>query len=48
MSNDYASEGREHEACFGNYYDKNGKVCEDGAAGLCSYCVECQRECPYY
>lgn len=34
--------------CFGNYYDKNGNVCLDGQSGLCSYCVECQKECVYY
>lgn len=35
-------------SCFGNYYDKDGNVCKSGQSGLCSYCVECQRECIYY
>ena len=42
------NEAKEHMTCYGNYYDKNGNDCPDGKAGLCSYCVECQRECVYY
>ena len=42
------NEGKNHKSCFGEYYDKDGNVCEDGKSGLCSYCVECQRECIYY
>lgn len=34
--------------CFGHYYGPFFAPCEDGAAGLCSYCVECQEADPAY
>lgn len=45
---EYVEYAKEHKECFGNYYDADGNVCEDGSSGLCNYCVECQRECIYY
>lgn len=35
-------------SCYGQYYDEKGNVCENSVAGLCSYCVECQKDCIYY
>lgn len=36
-------------SCFGKYYNGSlGFPCEDGAAGLCSYCRECQKADPLY
>ena len=34
--------------CFGKYYGKFPKPCEDGNAGLCPYCRECQQDDPNY
>lgn len=35
-------------SCFGRYYNAIGQPCADGNAGLCSYCVECQKADPVY
>ena len=48
MVDNYIIEAEEHMSCFGNYYDEYGNVCPNGESGLCNYCVECQRESPYY
>lgn len=34
--------------CFGQYYGLNYQPCEDGDAGFCSYCRECQQADPAY
>lgn len=45
--NEYIEGIKEHKICFGEYMDEDDNICEDGFAGLCSYCVECRRECKY-
>lgn len=45
---EYEEEGKAHKECFGEYYDEEGNVCEDGSSGSCNYCVECQRNCKYF
>lgn len=37
-----------YPSCFGRYYDSFFKACEDGDAGLCNYCRECQQADPTY